>query len=273
MQDQYSEMTTAAPQQCRLCHGALQSVFKSTLLQKYEIEYFKCVECHSLQTETPYWLDEAYGKNLSSLDTGAAQRNLHNWVACRGISKLFGVKNVIDIGGGDGLLCRLLRDHGINCHVKDRYASPTYAQGFTEPDFNTPDLVLGFEVLEHFANPLQDLNDIFKYQSNVVLLSTELYSGQTKEWWYLTPDSGQHIFFYSQQAITLIAKQHGYSAIVSGGFILFVRENTSLIKKVIAKYLLKARVCRLLKPLIVMLPCPGVGVDHTREIGKTKGAV
>ena len=270
MQDQYLKPTASTAQQCRLCRGTLRLMFKSVLLKKYEIEYFKCAECYSLQTEAPYWLDEAYGENLSNLDTGAAQRNIHNWAACYVISKLFGVKNVIDMGGGDGLLCRLLRDHGINCYVKDRYASPSYAQGFTEPNFDTPDLVLGFEVLEHFASPAQDLNDIFKYNSRVVLLSTELYAAQTKEWWYLTPDSGQHIFFYSQQAIMLIAKQYGYSLVVSGGFILFIRGDVSPVKKIIARFLLKARICRLLKPLVVMLPCPGVGSDHALQIEKTK---
>ncbi|UUQ66748.1 class I SAM-dependent methyltransferase [Pseudomonas fuscovaginae UPB0736] len=270
MQNQSFKASVPTAGQCRLCHGPLQPLFKSTLLRKYEVDYFKCTECHSLQTEPPYWLDEAYGKNLSSLDTGAAQRNIHNWAACSFISRLFAVKNVIDMGGGDGLLCRLLRDHGLNCYVKDRYASPNYAQGFTDPDFETPDLVLGFEVMEHFANPAEDLEDIFKYKSKFVLLSTELYAGQTKEWWYLTPDSGQHIFFYSQQAIELIANKHGYSFVVSGGFILFFRNNVSSIKRIFANILLKARICRLLKPLVVMLPCPGVGADYVRHTEKIK---
>ena len=59
----------------------------------------------------------------------------------------------------------MLRDHEINCYVKDKYAAPSYAQGFTEQDFDTPDLLIGFELLEHFANPKSDLEDLFRAPS------------------------------------------------------------------------------------------------------------
>ena len=93
---------------CRLCNGSLKASFCLEVLAKYEVQYYKCADCQSLQTETPYWLDEAYDhKNLSNTDTGAAQRNLHNLAACFVMAKLFNAKNVIDVGGGDGLLCRM----------------------------------------------------------------------------------------------------------------------------------------------------------------------
>mgnify|MGYP001320862266 CR=1 FL=1 len=66
--------------------------------------------------------------------------------------KFFGLKNVIDFGGGEGLLCRMLRDYGANCYVMDKYREPTYGEGFTEPDFKSPDLLLAFELLEHFPS-------------------------------------------------------------------------------------------------------------------------
>ena len=90
---------------------------------------------------------------------------------------------IIDIGGGDGLLCRLLRDYDINCFVKDKYATPTYAQGFTEQNFDKPDLVIGFELLEHFPTPKSDLEDLFKHNSNVLLLSTAIYTNEKSDWW------------------------------------------------------------------------------------------
>src|ERR1700730_9135404 len=114
--------------ECRLCQGRLSFRFKSTVLGRYSVHYFECRECRSLQTEPPYWLNEAYSHNLSGLDTGAAQRNLHNLAACYIISKLFGATDAIDYGGGDDLLCRLLRDYGLNCFVSDKYAKVTYAQ-------------------------------------------------------------------------------------------------------------------------------------------------
>lgn len=253
-------------QRCRLCNGEVLPRFSLAVLEKHKVDYWECAECHSLQTETPYWLSDAYGtSNLASLDTGAAQRNIHNLAACYFVSILFDVRNAIDIGGGDGLLCRMLRDFGINCYVKDKYATPTYAQGFTEQDFDAPDLVTGFEILEHFPNPSRDLDDVFKYDSPVVLLSTAIYKGEHADWWYLSPESGQHVFFYSRQALDWMAGRYGYELIVSGGFILFTR-NASLVRKVAAKLLLSRLVCRLLRAFAVVLPATGVWKDHELQV-------
>lgn len=48
----------------------------SQILDKYMVSHFQCSQYQALQTETPYWLDVAYKRNLSDLDTGTAQRNL-----------------------------------------------------------------------------------------------------------------------------------------------------------------------------------------------------
>lgn len=257
---------------CRLCDGVLSHRFNLNVLQKYNVRYFECEECHSLQTENPYWLEEAYkNNNLSNLDTGAAQRNIHNLAACYSISKLFNVKNAIDIGGGDGLLCRLLRDYDINCYVKDKYKTPTYAQGFTEQDFTTPDLVIAFEVFEHYRNPQTDLIDLFQYDSRVILVSTVLYKKERQDWWYLAPESGQHVFFYSKQAVELIARKYDYQTVISGGFILFLKkENFSTAKRVLGGVLLNSVICRLMRGFILLLPAPGVWKDHFLQVEKSK---
>ncbi len=245
--------------QCALCGGALSKRFDLTVLYKYEVAYLECAQCLSLQTDFPHWIGEAYSQNLSSLDTGAAQRNLHNSAACYVVAKMFGLNNAVDIGGGDGLLCRLLRDHRINCFVTDKYARPTYAQGFTEPDFTTPDLVISFEVLEHFQNPGTDLEELFRLKPKVLLVSTAIYKKQDKDWWYLSPESGQHLFFYSREAIEFIGRKYGYQFVISSGYILFARQGLlGSVKAAVLKVLLNWHVClRLLKPLVVLLPTSG----------------
>ena len=45
---------------CRLCSGDLEYKFQLLLLKNYRVSYYQCVNCSSLQTEEPYWLDEAY---------------------------------------------------------------------------------------------------------------------------------------------------------------------------------------------------------------------
>lgn len=255
---------------CRLCGGATSSCFVLPVLGKYQVEYRRCRRCESLQTEKPYWLDEAYARNLSRLDTGAAQRNINNFAVCYAIAKLFGLRNAIDVGGGDGLLCRLLRDYGINCFVTDKYAEPNYAQGFTEPDFAVPDLVIASELLEHLPEPAVDLDVAFGLKPPVLLVTTALYCGQGPDWWYLAPESGQHVFFYSKTALERIAVKYGHEVLMSGGYLLFVRkEELTALKAFLARLLMRARVSSLVKALLSLLPAPGTWADHLQQKSRT----
>jgi hypothetical protein len=251
---------------CRLCGGKLTYAFTNVVLCKHSVKYYRCNACLSLQTEKPYWLDEAYkNSNLSNTDTGAAQRNLTNLAACYTVSKIFKANNVIDVGGGDGLLCRLLRDYKINCFVKDKYSVSTYGQGFRDENFNHPDLIIAFEVIEHYPNPKSDLDDLFSKEPRLLLVSTGIYTDQSKDWWYISPESGQHIFFYNSKALKKIADRYGYHIIFVGGYILFTKE-VSNIKKLLVRFLLKGRVLRLVKSVIALLPAPGVWTDHLLQV-------
>jgi hypothetical protein len=230
-----TEPNDAPPCPCRLCGSDAQPQFSLTVLQKYQVQYYLCTRCKSLQTEAPYWLQEAYSdassadsqgsasKNLNNLDTGAAQRNLRSLAATMLVAKALKAKNLVDYGGGDGLLCRLLRDYGLNAFVSDPHASPTYAQGFTDPNFEHPDLLTAFEVFEHLPDPATDLAGLFATDPVALLATTSIYSGQGPDWWYLIPETGHHIFFYSEEALKIIADRHGYELLRPGAHILFVK--------------------------------------------------
>jgi hypothetical protein len=245
---------------CRLCGADLNPSFNLRLLDAHDVDFFRCRSCGSLQSEEPYWLDEAYKVSLSRLDTGAAQRNMISLAATFTIAKLFGVVDVIDRGGGDGLLCRLLRDYGINCFVTDKFASATYAQGFTTPNFQRPEMVIAFEVIEHFARPAEDLSTIFESGARVVLLTTGIYEGQSSNWWYLAPETGQHIFFYSMDALRLIAKRYDFSFARIGRFCLFFKGESSW-RLFFASILLRRFGIPFVRAAIQLLPAPGVGKD------------
>ena len=248
--------------QCRLCDSAISYRFKKKVLGKYDVEYFECLGCSSLQTEHPYWLEEAYsGGNLSNLDTGVAQRNIRNLAACLVIVKLYSLRNVIDFGGGDGLLCRLLRDYEVNCFVKDPYSEKKYAQGFTEQNFQDTDLIVSFEVLEHLPQPKIALEDLFSFKPKLLLVTTDRWHQQPNNWWYLMPESGQHVFFYSNKALEEIAVKYKYKLLICGCYILFIK-NISPFRTPITKFLLKGKILRLIAALIVMMPAKGVWRDH-----------
>ena len=265
-----SGTTPALPQiPCRLCEAASQRIFGVTVLGRYDVSYYRCDGCGSLQTEMPYWLGEAYSDgsgaeaNLSDFDTGAAQRNLETLPAVMLVARHLKLRNVIDHGGGDGLLVRLLRDYGLNAYVYDRYARATYARGFTDPDFKRPDLITAFEVFEHFANPKEEIAELLASEPKALLISTAVYTGQDTDWWYLYPETGQHIFFYSEAAMKLLAERFGYALIRSGGYTLFVKPDTLRGERIL-KHGLRYKARRILLSWIVLRTSQGDKRDLLR---------
>jgi hypothetical protein len=112
---------------------------------------------------------------------------------------------------------------------------------------------------------------LFSYNPRALLLSTAIFTNEDQDWWYLSPVSGQHVFFYSKKSITMIAAKYKYDLVMSGGFILFVKKASTL-TKVASKILLSGRVVRLLKTIILFLPTPGVWQDHLLQVEKSKQA-
>ena len=244
-------MTTHDQIICRLCSAAASYSFTLTVLKKYPVGYYSCGNCKSLQTEPPFWLAEAYSSNLNDLDTGAAQRNLENLAISLTIARLFRFSNMIDIGGGDGLLCRLLRDHGLNAYVSDNYAQPVYAQGFAVPDFSRPDMLTAFEVFEHFDEPHKEVSALFAMNPSAILIMTTPYHGEGPEWEYLIPKTGHHIFFYGERALEKIAADYGYDLLRNGNYTLFCKPGLLTgTKRLYLKFRLRSRIVRMFRALI-----------------------
>ena len=97
-------------------------MFTARILGKYDVGYHWCQGCGLLQTEPPYWLEEAYRDPIATIDTDIVARNF--WCARRIASLLYfqlGSKGkYLDVGGGHGLLTRMLRDLGLDFYWSDR---------------------------------------------------------------------------------------------------------------------------------------------------------
>jgi 2-polyprenyl-3-methyl-5-hydroxy-6-metoxy-1,4-benzoquinol methylase len=157
------------------------------VLGKHEVVYHECPQCESLQTDPPFWLDEAYSKgHLGSADTGAVARCLTNQSSIFELARALRFSctaRILDFGGGNGLLCRLLRDLDFDARRFDSHAANHFAQNF-EDDGGTYDIVCAFEVVEHFANPFKELPTIFEGAERAVVIGTQPYARQGKSWWY-----------------------------------------------------------------------------------------
>lgn len=209
---------------CPLCAGEREVQFRAMVLERFPASYWYCSACGLLQTEKPYWLDEAYGSAIVTVDTGLVQRNLH---LSRVLSSLlyFHFKRdgrYLDIAGGYGLLTRLMRDIGFDYYWSDPYCENLFARGFTEKDGEIPyTAITAFEVLEHVHDPLTFLEQsLSKYGTRTVIFSTELYEGvppRPEDWWYYALKTGQHISFYRLGTLKFLANSFGLHLQSHGG--------------------------------------------------------
>lgn len=260
---------------CRLCSGDI-------LLPKFElkgpkelrqpIRYLYCNKCCSLQTEYPYWSEDAHRAGSSKTDFGSVQRSINNAVACFIIAKFLKVKSGLDVGGGNGLLARLLRDVCVNFYNFDPYCQyqidSVHHTMSMDGDW---DLISSFEVAEHAINPFEFFTLLFKSNPKVTIISTQLYENQESDWWYLDPKTAQHTFFYSKNSIEFIAKHFKYKHLITGNYIIFYDTTISKARIFVISLLINRLIPRLIaKIYFFLLPKNGISRDiiNMQEISR-----
>ncbi|MEG4425541.1 MULTISPECIES: glycosyltransferase [unclassified Microcoleus] len=198
---------------CNICDFPTNTFAAARVLKKYNVEYFQCSNCGFVQTEEPYWLEEAYSEAIASSDVGMLSRStMFSNAANNIIFNLFNHQaKFLDYGGGYGVFVRMMRDFGFDFYWYDKYCKNILSQGF-EADENSSysyELVTAFEVFEHFVKPLEEIQKIFKFSRNI-LFSTKLLPANNpkpSEWWYYALDEGQHISIYTSKALSIIAEK------------------------------------------------------------------
>ncbi|MHB8913397.1 MAG: class I SAM-dependent methyltransferase [Minisyncoccota bacterium] len=202
---------------CNICNSTTELLFTKKILGKYEAEYFQCKECDFIQVKNPHWLHEAYESAISSLDTGLVSRNLYfSPITEKLLLKYFDYhKRFIDYGGGYGLFVRLMRDKGFDFYRQDPYCQNLFALYFDVSDLKEVtekfELLTAFELFEHLEHPITEIERMLTL-SDSILFSTELQPDNIKnheDWWYFSPESGQHISFYTKKSLESIAEHFG----------------------------------------------------------------
>lgn len=213
---------------CRLCHSPMESAFEKEILARYPVRYSRCTACGALQTELPYWLDEAYAGQAERFDTGKASRTLANFLVLPRLLEILGVRKddrALDFGSGTGLLTRLMRDLGYDFFAYDKYGAGEFAGAYQWRELtHSCRLVTMFEVAEHFVNPLAEWGNIFALDPDFVIGSTGIFQGQGADWDYLAPESGQHVFFYTFEALSVLAAKFGRTAYHVGMYFIFAKK-------------------------------------------------
>lgn len=198
---------------CKICSGESKFYDEGKILHKYNIKYYKCIKCGFIQTEEPYWLEEAYSDAINRSDIGLLQRNISFTKETKLLVKLLFKSNseFIDYGAGYGIFVRLMRDMGMRFYWQDKYCENLFAMDFEYENAKADkfELLTALEVFEHLVSPLDEVQEMLKF-SDSIFFSTYLIPSdnpQIKDWWYFATDHGQHISFYTKKSIEEIAKK------------------------------------------------------------------
>lgn len=200
--------------QSKITGGQTKLLFTAKVLSKYDVSYYRCTETGFIQTEDPYWLEEAYSSAITKLDIGLVLRN-QNMATITEKLLYYNFdhnKKFLDYAGGYGLFTRIMRDKGYDFYNTDIYCQNIFAefQDLSQLPVDTDfELVTAFEVLEHLPQPMNTLESLFDKYDNV-LFSTELVPKELqpiKDWWYFIFETGQHVALYTLEALEFIANK------------------------------------------------------------------
>jgi hypothetical protein len=107
------------------------------------------------------------------------------------------------------------------------YRRPNETDVWNDDKMGKVELVCAFEAMEHFQDPLKELDEMFKLSNNVLVSQSFLpfpLPGP-KDWWYYCLEHGQHINFYSQKTFMYLAEKYGKKLHSCGELHLFTAKN------------------------------------------------
>lgn len=191
------------------------------VLPNCEAQLLECGSCGFIFVADPNWLEGSFSSHLNRQDVGSVDRTL---LVSQFVRGLMGASphqrawKVLDFGGGDGLLTRLLRDVGVDCRWEDPYCEPVYAVGPPHEEVAHFDLVVMSEVALHLTDPVATFAGQISRADRVLFTATVPPSPIPPDWWYLMPSTGQHVAFYPTRAVAGMAGQLGVHWCSDGKF-------------------------------------------------------
>jgi len=210
---------------CVICEGEMKHAFDQKVLCKYVASYWNCSHCGYMKAADPIWLEEAYSETITAADVGLLSRNMQfsqkitvlidRYLDCKG--------TYLDYAGGYGVFTRLMRDSGFDFLHHDIYTENLFAKEHEYKEgSDAVDGITCFECLEHFVRPVEEIKEMLKISKNI-FFSTQLKAMGVPniEWDYYGFEHGQHVSFYSAEALKILAKRFGLNVLSSGSLHFF----------------------------------------------------
>ncbi|WP_407166048.1 class I SAM-dependent methyltransferase [Bradyrhizobium sp. ORS 111] len=208
---------------CKICGERADAYAEVIVRGRHPSQLFSCNSCGFVFIDPVYWLEEAYAAPETSLDVGSVSRNLD---VAELLARLLGKVTTrsdlfVDFGGAHGLLVRLMRDKGYHFHLYEPVAANLFAT-FCVADqkaFPAYRALTAIEVFEHLPDPRRSVSEMLEW-SRCIIFTTELCPEERPKpsnWWYFALEEGQHVSFFTQKSLQVLAGRLSLSYSSLGG--------------------------------------------------------
>jgi hypothetical protein len=224
---------------CVICSESTEFLFGYQVRGEHQALLFECLACHFTYIANPHWLEDSFSSDLNDLDIGSVDRCLvladfvEVLIQSMKLSKL----RFLDWGGGYGLLSRIMRDRGLDFVSHDIYTRPLFVESTSISNSETFELITMSEVALHLVDPVPVFTKIMESTDTLVFTAVIAPTVIPNDWWYLMPDTGQHVAFYHAETLQALAKKLDVQVTSDGRFFHVLHRNDLGIKsRLIIKY-------------------------------------
>ena len=221
---------------CKICNSNALFTLAYQILDKYDAQLFRCEFCQFQFIDDPSWLDGTFSDSLQSADIGSVDRCNLVLQFAEELSYALRIQNemAIDWGGGYGLLTRMARDRGLDFWNFDPYVRSLFAAPADLSEMQNCSMIVVSEVFLHMTEPLDTLKKLLDYAPIVLITAVVPPKELSTNWWYLTPATGQHVAFYSESTLRVMARLSGTTLVTDGSFFhVFSKKKLSLKSRVL----------------------------------------
>ena len=226
---------------CPICTTPSNGLFHVLVQGEKKVELNSCPNCEFAFYPDQNWISHSFSDELNALDVGATDRTIIAADYLSVVLKSLKLANgrFLDYGGGYGLLSRIMRDRGFNFENHDPFTKqifPTSGLTSSNPLEQKYDAVTLIEVALHFEDPLQEFKKLLELSDNVLFTAVLTDKKLDSDWWYLSPETGQHIALFSRKTLEEIADKLGVHVTSDGKFFhVFHRKELTQITRMLTK--------------------------------------
>jgi hypothetical protein len=119
----------------------------------------------------------------------------------------------------------------------DPYVRPIFSGPAQVDELIKREVLVASEVFLHLVDPLRELRNLLNFADYVLVTAVVPPQNVSTDWWYLMPDTGQHISFFPVTTLKELARRSGTFVYTDRRFFhLFSKQRLPLRQAAIVKW-------------------------------------